>query len=97
MLFRSQPDYTHILNAIFRYSKLSQLEIFIVALSFNLDTPEDLKGKYKEKLDNIEPLYYTRKLTKQEIAKICETSTANVTRVQKQALKKMEQYCGTQF
>jgi len=51
-----------LINMAFRDTGLTQEEIFILSLSFNLDTPDDLKGEYKDKLDNIEPLYYMRKL-----------------------------------
>jgi len=82
-----------LIDMAFKNTKLTQEEIFIISLSFNLDTPDALKGEYKNKLDNIEPIYYMRKLTKKEIAKIAGMTPSQVARIQKKALMKMEQHC----
>ena len=82
-----------VIDEIFNLTDLTQDEVFVTALSFNMSTPEALKGKYKKILDNIEGVYYIRTLTIKEIAMIMEISPKKVISLKKTAFAKMEKYC----
>ena len=82
-----------LLDEVFANADLTQEEVFVTALSFNLSTPVALKGKYKKILDNIEDVYYNRILTKKEIASIMKVSVRQMERYRSIAFEKMEKYC----
>lgn len=87
------PEAYKLLDEIFSNANLTQEEVFVTALSHSLSTPDVLKGNYKKILDNIEDIYYSRALTKKEIASIMKVNIRQMEKYKKSAFEKMEHYC----
>lgn len=84
-------DYQALVNSLILKAKLTQKEIFVLSLSSGLSTPRALKGEYKRTLDNIEDLYYSRPLRRNEIAKLAKISISDVARICKKAMEKLSE------
>ena len=88
----NKTDYSFIIEDFFDNSELNQDEVFVMALSFGLSTPKELKGHYRKQLDNIEDVYYSRLLTQKEIAGIMQIPIPTVKKLRKEAFRKLKNY-----